>query len=133
MTSSLFSPLTLRGVTFRNRIGISPMCQYSAHEGFANDWHFNHLGARAIGGAGLVMAEATAVEARGRISLFDLGLWHDEHIAPLAHIATHLKAHGAVAGIQLVHAGGNKRQVDLRHPTGELAKAHLSETSAWLY
>ena len=105
MTTSLFSPLTLRGVTFRNRIGISPMCQYSSHEGFANDWHFNHLGARAIGGAGLVMAEATAVEARGRISLFDLGLWHDEHIAPLAHIATHLKAHGAVAGIQLAHAG----------------------------
>ena len=97
MTTPLFSPLTLRGITFRNRIGISPMCQYSSHEGFANDWHFNHLGARAIGGAGLVMAEATAVEARGRISLFDLGLWHDEHIAPLAHIATHLKAHGAVA------------------------------------
>ena len=102
---SLFSALNLRGVQLRNRIGISPMCQYSAQDGFANDWHFNHLGARAIGGAALVIAEATAVEARGRISPFDLGLWRDEHIEPLTRIVAHLKTYGAVAGIQLAHAG----------------------------
>ncbi len=103
--TTLFSPLTLRDHTLRNRIGISPMCQYSSHDGFANDWHFTHLGARAIGGAALVIAEATAVEARGRISPYDLGLWRDEHIEPLARTVTHLKTHGAIAGIQLAHAG----------------------------
>jgi len=73
----LFSPLTIRGVTFRNRIGVSPMCQYSSTEGFAADWHLVHLGSRAAGGAGLVFTEATAVSARGRISPSDLGLWDD--------------------------------------------------------
>ncbi len=116
---TLFSPLTLRGHTLRNRIGISPMCQYSSHDGFANDWHFNHLGARAIGGASLVIAEATAVEARGRISPYDLGLWRDEHIEPLARTVAQLKTHGAVAGIQLAHAGrkaGTARPWEGGHP-----------------
>jgi 2,4-dienoyl-CoA reductase-like NADH-dependent reductase (Old Yellow Enzyme family) len=101
----LFSPFTLRGVTFRNRIGVSPMCQYSSTDGFADDWHLVHLGSRAVGGAGLVMTEATAVEARGRISPQDLGLWKDEHIETLARVRRFLHAHGAVAGIQLAHAG----------------------------
>jgi 2,4-dienoyl-CoA reductase-like NADH-dependent reductase (Old Yellow Enzyme family) len=101
----LFTPFTLRGVTYRNRIGVSPMCQYSSTDGLADDWHLVHLGSRAIGGAGLVMTEATAVEARGRISPQDLGLWNDEQIPPLARIARFLRAHGAVPGLQLAHAG----------------------------
>jgi len=101
----LFDPYTLRGVTFRNRIGMSPMCQYSSTDGFADDWHLVHLGSRAVGGAGLVIAEATAVEARGRISPEDLGLWKDEHIPPLARITRFLRGQGAAAGIQLAHAG----------------------------
>jgi 2,4-dienoyl-CoA reductase-like NADH-dependent reductase (Old Yellow Enzyme family) len=101
----LFTPLTVRDVTFRNRIAVSPMCQYSCIDGFANDWHLVHLGSRAVGGAGLVMVEATAVEARGRISPSDTGIWKDEHTEFLARIAGFLKEHGAVAGIQLAHAG----------------------------
>jgi 2,4-dienoyl-CoA reductase-like NADH-dependent reductase (Old Yellow Enzyme family) len=101
----LFDPLSIRGVTFKNRIAVSPMCQYSAQDGFANDWHLVHLGSRAIGGAALVVAEATAVEARGRISPNDLGLWQDAHIEPLARIVRFLEEHGAVAGIQIAHAG----------------------------
>src|SRR6185312_5434396 len=101
----LFEPFTLRGVTFRNRIGVSPMCQYSSTDGFADDWHLVHLGSRAVGGAGLVMAEATAVEARGRISPQDLGLWKDEQIEPLARVARFVRAQGAVAALQLAHAG----------------------------
>ncbi len=101
----LFDPLTLRGTTFRNRIGVSPMCQYSCAEGIATDWHLVHLGSRAVGGAGLVMVEATAVEPRGRISPADMGLWSDAHVPPLARIARFVKEQGAVAGIQLAHAG----------------------------
>lgn len=101
----LFDPFQLRGVTFRNRIGVSPMCQYCCTDGFADDWHLVHLGSRAVGGAGLVMAEATAIEACGRISPQDLGLWKDEHIDPLARIARFVRAQGAVPGIQLAHAG----------------------------
>ena len=101
----LFSPLKIRGATLRNRIAVSPMCQYSSEDGFANDWHLVHLGSRALGGAGLVFAEATAVEARGRISPQDLGIWKDEHIAPLARIVRFIEQHGAVAGMQLAHAG----------------------------
>jgi 2,4-dienoyl-CoA reductase-like NADH-dependent reductase (Old Yellow Enzyme family) len=101
----LFEPFTLRGVTFRNRIGVSPMCQYSSTDGLADEWHLVHLGSRAVGGAGLVMTEATAVEARGRISPQDLGLWRDEQIEPLARVARFLRAQGAVPGIQLAHAG----------------------------
>src|SRR5947209_1767487 len=105
MSSLLFTPLRLRGVTLRNRITVSPMCQYSSEDGFANEWHFVHLGSRAVGGAGLVLTEATAVEDLGRISPQDLGLWKDEHIAPLARIARFIAEHGAVPGVQLAHAG----------------------------
>jgi len=101
----LFSPLQIREISFRNRILVSPMCQYSSEDGFANDWHLVHLGSRAVGGAAAVIAEATAVEARGRISPGDLGIWKDEHIEPLARIARFLKQQGAVPGIQLAHAG----------------------------
>jgi len=101
----LFSPLKIRDVTFRNRIAVSPMCQYSCSDGFATDWHLVHLGSRAIGGAALVMAEATSVEDRGRITPGDLGIWKDEHIAPLARAASFVKQHGAIPGIQIAHAG----------------------------
>jgi 2,4-dienoyl-CoA reductase-like NADH-dependent reductase (Old Yellow Enzyme family) len=105
MERHLFSPLTLRGLALRNRIAVSPMCQYSSEDGFANDWHLVHLGSRAAGGAALVMMEATAVEPRGRISPADQGIWKDEHIPFLARIAAFLREHGAAAGIQLSHAG----------------------------
>jgi 2,4-dienoyl-CoA reductase-like NADH-dependent reductase (Old Yellow Enzyme family) len=103
--SKLFSPATLRGLTLRNRTVVAPMCQYSAQDGFANDWHFVHLGRFAIGGFGLVILESTAVVPEGRISYGDLGLWKDEQIAPLAHIVDFLHKQGAGAGIQLGHAG----------------------------
>lgn len=103
--SALFSSLTIRDVTFRNRIAVSPMCQYSCEDGFANDWHLVHLGSRAVGGAALVIMEASAVEARGRISPQDHGIWKDEHIPFLSRITAFLKQQGAVAGIQLAHAG----------------------------
>ena len=102
---TLFSPLEIRGITLRNRIAVSPMCQYSSEDGFATDWHMVHLGSRAVGGAALVMTEATAVEERGRISPGDLGIWKDDHIAPLARIAAFIRSQGAVPGIQLAHAG----------------------------
>lgn len=101
----LLSPLTIRGVTFSNRIAMSPMCMYSAEDGFANDFHLVHLGSRAIGGVALVVVEATAVTAEGRISPGDTGIWKDEHIEPLARIANFVEAQGAVPGIQLAHAG----------------------------
>src|SRR5512140_1668748 len=101
----LFTPLQLRELSLRNRIAVSPMCQYSAEEGRANDWHLVHLGARAAGGAGLVLFEATAVEARGRISPADLGLWDDGQIEPLARIVRFVEGQGAAAGLQLAHAG----------------------------
>ncbi|GAC1392374.1 MAG: NADH:flavin oxidoreductase/NADH oxidase [Ktedonobacteraceae bacterium] len=104
-TVSLFEPLTLRGITLRNRIMVSPMCQYSSSDGFATDWHLVHLGSRAVGGAALVMTEADAVEARGRISPQDLGIYRDEHIAMLSRITTFIKEQGAVPGTQLAHAG----------------------------
>jgi 2,4-dienoyl-CoA reductase-like NADH-dependent reductase (Old Yellow Enzyme family) len=103
--SSLFAPLKIRDITFRNRIAVSPMCEYSSYDGFANDWHLVHLGSRAVGGAGLVIAEATAVEARGRITPGDLGIWKDEHIERLARIAAFVKQQGAAPGIQIAHAG----------------------------
>jgi 2,4-dienoyl-CoA reductase-like NADH-dependent reductase (Old Yellow Enzyme family) len=101
----LFDPLPIRGVTLRNRIGVSPMCQYSSVNGFATDWHLVHLGSRAIGGAALVPTEATAIEPRGRISPQDLGIWDDRHVEMLARIAQFIAAHGAAPGIQLAHAG----------------------------
>lgn len=103
--SLTFSPLSLNGITLRNRIIVSPMCQYSAVDGFANDWHLVHLGSRAVGGAALIIQEATAVSPEGRISPDDLGLWQDEHKEKLQQITTFIKAQGAYAGIQLAHAG----------------------------
>jgi len=103
--SKLFSPATLRGLTLRNRTVVAPMCQYSAQDGFANDWHFVHLGRFGIGGFGLVIVEATAVVPEGRITYADVGLWKDEHIAPLSRIVDFLHSQGAAAGVQLAHAG----------------------------
>ena len=101
----LLSPFTLRGLTLKNRVVVSPMCQYSALDGVAGDWHLVHLGRFALGGAGLVIVEATGVEARGRISPGDVGLWNDVQARALARIAEFLKANGAAAGVQLAHAG----------------------------
>ncbi|WP_141733383.1 NADH:flavin oxidoreductase/NADH oxidase [Oligoflexus tunisiensis] len=103
--SHLFEPFPLRSITMRNRIGVSPMCQYSCHEGFANDWHMVHLGSRAVGGAGLVVVEATAVTPEGRITDRDLGLWSDAHIEPLARCVRFIREQGSVPGIQIAHAG----------------------------
>ena len=101
----LFDPFPLKSITLRNRIGVSPMCMYSSDDGVANDWHLVHLGARAAGGAGLVIAEATAVSPEGRITPRDAGLWADNHVEPLARINRFIKSQGAVAGIQIAHAG----------------------------
>lgn len=101
----LFTPLQLRTVTLRNRIAVSPMCEYSSDDGFANDWHLVHLGSRAVGGAGLVLTEAAAVSPEGRISPQDLGIWKDEHIPMLQRITSFVAGQGAVPGIQLAHAG----------------------------
>jgi 2,4-dienoyl-CoA reductase-like NADH-dependent reductase (Old Yellow Enzyme family) len=101
----LFEPLQIRGVTVANRVFVSPMCEYSSADGFANDWHFVHLGSRAVGGAGLVFTEATAVTAEGRISPEDLGIWKDDHVDMLAKIARFVHQQGSVAGAQLAHAG----------------------------
>lgn len=101
----LFQPLQLRAVTLKNRIAVSPMCEYSAEDGFANDWHLVHLGSRAVGGAGLVLTEAVAVSPEGRISPQDLGIWKEEHLPMLLRITTFIKSQGAVPGIQLGHAG----------------------------
>jgi 2,4-dienoyl-CoA reductase-like NADH-dependent reductase (Old Yellow Enzyme family) len=103
--ASIFAPLQIGNITLPNRIVVSPMCQYSAKDGFANDWHLVHLGSRAVGGAGLIITEATAVTPEGRISPGDLGLWKDEHIAPLKRITEFLHNQGTFAGIQLAHAG----------------------------
>ncbi|RDC63833.1 NADH:flavin oxidoreductase/NADH oxidase [Adhaeribacter pallidiroseus] len=119
----LFSPLTVKSITFKNRIVVSPMCQYSSTDGFANDWHLVHLGSRAVGGAALVIAEATAVNPEGRITPHDLGLWQDEHIPFLQRITTFIQQQGAVPGVQLAHAG---RKASKSSPwTGSL---HLSPT-----
>lgn len=101
----LFQPLEIRDIELKNRIVVSPMCQYSSHDGFANDWHFVHLGTRAVGGAALVMTEATAVTPEGRISPYDLGIWKDEHVEQLKRIATFIEQQNAIPGMQLAHAG----------------------------
>lgn len=103
--SHLFTPLTIKSITLRNRIGVSPMCMYSSEDGVATDWHLVHLGARAAGGAGLVIAEATAVAPEGRITPGDAGIWADKHVEPIARINRFIKAQGAVPGIQIAHAG----------------------------
>jgi 2,4-dienoyl-CoA reductase-like NADH-dependent reductase (Old Yellow Enzyme family) len=101
----LFSPLKIKNIELRNRIAVSPMCEYSSNDGFANDWHLVHLGSRAVGGAALIITEATAISPEGRISPADLGIWKDEHIEKLKQITDFIHAHGAVAGVQLAHAG----------------------------
>jgi len=121
---NLFDSLQLREVVLRNRIAVSPMCQYSSEDGFASDWHLVHLGSRAVGGAGLVMLEASAVVAEGRISPQDLGIWKDEHIAGLSRCAGFLKEHGASPAIQLAHAG---RKASMRRPWETPGAAPVSE------
>lgn len=124
----LLSPLTIRGVTVRNRIVVSPMCQYCAVDGLADDWHLVHLGSRAVGGAGLVFTEATAVTREGRISPGDLGLWDDRHIEPLARVARFIHRMGAVAGIQLAHAG---RKASCQPPWEGGASLKTAEQGGW--
>ncbi len=114
--TSLFEPLAIRGVTLPNRIVVSPMCQYSSENGFANDWHLVHLGSRAVGGAGLVLTEAAAVLPEGRISPEDLGIWDDEHVPFLARVTAFIKQQGAVPGVQLAHAGRKASTYRPWHP-----------------
>ena len=111
--AGLFDPLAIRDLTFANRVFVSPMCQYSSRDGYANDWHFVHLGSRAVGGAGLVLTEATAVLPEGRISPEDLGIWSDEHIEMLSRIVSFIHEQGSIAGMQLAHAG---RKASTRRP-----------------
>jgi 2,4-dienoyl-CoA reductase-like NADH-dependent reductase (Old Yellow Enzyme family) len=125
--SALFTPLTIREVTFRNRIAVSPMCQYSSEDGFANDWHLVHLGSRAVGGAALVIMEATAVAAEGRISPQDHGIWKDDHIPFLSRIAAFIRQYGAAAGIQLAHAGRKASTYRPGAGSGEVPK----EAGGW--
>jgi 2,4-dienoyl-CoA reductase-like NADH-dependent reductase (Old Yellow Enzyme family) len=101
----LFTPLRIRDITFHNRIAVSPMCQYSSEDGFANDWHLVHLGSRAVGGAAVVITEAAAVEPRGRISPVDLGIWKDDHVEFLSRIARFIAGQGGIPGMQIAHAG----------------------------
>ena len=109
----LFDPLTIRDLEFANRVFVSPMCQYSSSDGLANDWHLVHLGSRAVGGAGLVLTEATAVLPEGRISPHDLGIWSDDHAAKLKQVVSFIHAQGSAAGMQLAHAG---RKASTRRP-----------------
>jgi 2,4-dienoyl-CoA reductase-like NADH-dependent reductase (Old Yellow Enzyme family) len=109
----VFTPIRIRDITFRNRIMVSPMCQYSSEDGFANDWHLVHLGSRALGGAAAVITEAAAVEPRGRISPVDLGIWKDDHVEFLSRIARFIAGQGAIPGMQIAHAG---RKASTRPP-----------------
>ncbi len=122
--SLLFSPFSIKNITLKNRIVVSPMCEYSSIDGFANNWHLVHLGSRAVGGAALVITEATAVSPEGRISVGDLGIWKDEHIEKLKEITDFIHDHDAVSGIQLAHAG-RKASFDIpwENPL-QLDKAH---------
>jgi len=124
----LFDPLTLRGVTLRNRIVVSPMCEYSSEDGLANDWHLVHLGSRAVGGAGLVITEAAAVTPEGRITPADLGIYRDDHVLGLTRIVDFIAAQGAVAGIQLAHAG---RKASTREPWNGSASIAPSDDGGW--
>ncbi|WP_375447059.1 NADH:flavin oxidoreductase/NADH oxidase [uncultured Fibrella sp.] len=126
--SLLLSPLTIRGVELKNRLVVSPMCQYSSVDGFANDWHLVHLGSRAVGGAGLIITEATAISPEGRITPHDLGIWTDEHIPGLKRITDFITANGSVPGIQLAHAGRKASH----HRPWDGGKAILSdEPTGW--
>jgi 2,4-dienoyl-CoA reductase-like NADH-dependent reductase (Old Yellow Enzyme family) len=124
----LFEPLTIHGITLRNRIGVSPMCMYSYADGFSNDWQVIHLGARAAGGAGLVISEATAVEPRGRITPHDVGIWSDAHIDLLVRVTRVIKGSGAVAGIQIAHAG---RKAGSRRPWEAGKPPTLGKAQGW--
>lgn len=108
--AGLFTPLQLKSITLKNRLVVSPMCQYSSLDGFAGEWHLVHYGSRAVGGAGLIITEATAISPEGRISPSDLGIWKDEHIENLKRVALFMESHGAVPGIQLAHAGRKSSQ-----------------------
>jgi 2,4-dienoyl-CoA reductase-like NADH-dependent reductase (Old Yellow Enzyme family) len=127
-SSRLFSPIQLAGLTFPNRVFVSPMCQYSSEDGFSNDWHLVHLGSRAVGGAGLVMTEAAAVLAEGRITPQDLGLWKDEHIAGLKRIVEFLHWQGARAGVQLAHAG---RKASMARPWAPEQRSLTPSEGGW--
>lgn len=128
MEVSLTDPLTIRGVTLRNRIVVSPMCQYCALDGMADDWHLVHLGSRAAGGAGLVFVEASAVTAQGRITPADMGIWDDRHIEPLARVASFIHRIGGVAAIQLAHAG---RKASCRPPFEGGVRLKTPEEGGW--
>jgi 2,4-dienoyl-CoA reductase-like NADH-dependent reductase (Old Yellow Enzyme family) len=123
----LFEPIKFRSIELKNRVVVSPMCEYSSEDGFANDWHLVHLGSRAVGGAGLVFTEATAVSAVGRISPHDLGIWKDEHIEFLKRITAFIEKQGTVPGIQLAHAGRKASH----HRPWEGGKALTKEEGAW--
>ena len=126
--SILFSPLTIKSITLKNRIVVSPMCQYSSQDGFASDWHLVHLGCRAVGGAALVIQEATAVSPEGRISYGDMGIWKDEHIEKLKTITGFIESQGAVAGIQLARRRTVPTRSSFLHPNrwtfDEVRKQH---------
>ncbi len=125
---NLYDPLTIRNVTLRNRIGMSPMCQYSYQDGFSNNWQMLHLGTRAAGGVGLIISEATAVEPNGRISPYDVGIWSDEHILPLQKVTEIIRQNGAVAGIQLAHAG---RKACTQRPWDGGLPIKVNESTWW--
>src|SRR4051812_47381096 len=137
--SRLFEPIKLRDITARNRIVVSPMCQYSAKDGHVTDWHLVHLGKFAQGGAGIVFVEATAVEKRGRITHGDTGIWDDAHIAGLSRIASFIKEQKAVPGIQLGHAGrkasvarpwfGNATLTDADKERGDIPWSTIAPTT----
>jgi 2,4-dienoyl-CoA reductase-like NADH-dependent reductase (Old Yellow Enzyme family) len=123
----LFDPLSIRDLELANRVFVSPMCEYSSTDGYANDWHFVHLGSRAVGGAGLVFTEATAVAPEGRISPRDLGVWSDDHVEPLARIVRFIHEQGSVAGMQLAHAGRKAST----YPPGEGQGAIPESAGGW--
>lgn len=124
----LFTPITIKNIEFKNRLVVSPMCQYSSVDGFANNWHLVHLGSRAVGGAALVITEATAVSPEGRISYADLGIYKDEHIPKLKEITDFIHAHGAIAGIQLAHAG---RKASHEVPWKGNAQISSAQANGW--
>jgi 2,4-dienoyl-CoA reductase-like NADH-dependent reductase (Old Yellow Enzyme family) len=131
MATSLSSPLRLRDITLRNRIVVSPMCEYSSADGFATDWHMVHLGSRAVGGAGAVLTEASAVTADGRISAADLGIYSDDHVEPLARIFRFIEVQGAVPGMQLAHAGRKASTAQPWKGGGPVAPADGGWTPIW--
>ncbi|WP_454800939.1 NADPH dehydrogenase NamA [Mucilaginibacter phyllosphaerae] len=124
----LFSPIKIKSIELKNRIVVSPMCQYSSTDGFADNWHMVHLGARAIGGAALIITEAIAVSPEGRISFADLGIWKDEHIEKLKEITSFIEAHGAYAGVQLAHAG---RKASHHQPWNGGKQIQPDEENGW--